>query len=83
MNFRFSNHAMEEMHRRNIPLNVVESVLHSPEQIVEERDGRKAYQSQIDFGGAMFLVRVLVVDDVDPAIVITVYRTSRISKYWR
>lgn len=51
---------------------------------VEEKRGRKAYQSQIDFGdGRIFLSRVIVADDVDPPVVVTVYRTSKIDKYWR
>jgi hypothetical protein len=31
----------------------------------------------------MFLLRAIVADNVDPAVVVTVYRTSKISKYWR
>lgn len=43
-----------------------------------------ANQSQIDFrDGRIFLFRVIVAEDVDPAVVVTVYRTSKIDKYWR
>ncbi len=45
MNFRLSRHAQEEMQRRGIPLILVESVLNNPQQIVSEREGRKADQS--------------------------------------
>jgi len=46
--------------------------------------GRKVYQSKFDFGGGrMFLLRAIVDDRADPAVVITVYRTSKIDKYWR
>ena len=42
------------------------------------------YQSKVDFGnGKIFLLRVIVVDNIDPAVVITTYKTSRIEKYWR
>ncbi|RUR85001.1 hypothetical protein PCC6912_11170 [Chlorogloeopsis fritschii PCC 6912] len=72
------------MERRRISLSLVESVLDNPQQIIQEKEGRKAYQSQVDFGdGKIFLLRVLVADDVDPKVVITVYRTSKIEKYWR
>jgi len=50
---------------------------------VPERRGRKAYQSQVDFHGKIFLVRAIVDESVDPASVVTAYRTSKISKYWR
>jgi hypothetical protein len=72
------------MARRAIPLDLLESVLQYPQQVVPERSGRKAYQSQVDFGaGKIFLLRAIVDDQVDPTSVVTVYRTSKISKYWR
>ena len=84
MNFRLSNHAREEMERRGIPQILLDAVLNNPQQVVPEREGKKVYQSQVDFGqGKIFLLRAIVADDVDPAVVITVYRTSRIEKYWR
>ncbi len=30
----------------------------------------------------MFLLRVIVDDSVDPAVVVTAYRTTKIEKYW-
>jgi hypothetical protein len=82
--FILSHHAQLEMARRGIPLDLLESVLQQPQQVVPEREGKKAYQSQLDFGGGkIFLLRAIVNDDVDPAIVVTVYRTSKIAKYWR
>ena len=84
MTFRLSRHAKAELNRRGIPLTLVESVLESPQQVVAAVGGRKAYQSRVDFGGgAIFLVRAIVDDIRDPAVVITVYRTSKIDKYWR
>ncbi len=81
MTFELSSHAKEEMARRAIPFDLLDSVLQHPQQIVRERAGRKAYQSQLDFGGGrIFLLRAIVDDTVDPAIVVTVYRTSKISK---
>jgi hypothetical protein len=84
MNFRYSRHALEEMARRGIPQHMVDDVLANPQQVVDTPDGKKAYQSQLDFGGGrIFLLRVIVAEDVDPNLVVTVYRTSRIAKYWR
>jgi len=58
--------------------------MEEPQQVVPERQGRKAYQSQLRFpDGRPFLLRAIVNDDVEPPVVVTVYRTSRISKYWR
>ncbi len=84
MNYLISHHDREEMMRRSIPLELLDQVISEPQQIGVERGNLKAYQSQIDFGGGkMFLLRVIVNDILDPAIVITVYRTSKIGKYWR
>lgn len=83
MGFRLSRHAEEELVLRSIPRHLLEAVLNHPQQVVPERTGRKTYQSKLDFGGGrMFLLRAIVDDRVDPAIVVTVYRTSRIGKYW-
>lgn len=84
MKFKLTNHAKQEMERRNIPLPILEGVLEQPQQIVNEYGGKKAYQSKIDFGGGkIYLLRVIVDDTIDPATVITAYRTKKIEKYWR
>jgi hypothetical protein len=31
----------------------------------------------------MFLLRAMVATDVEPHLVVTVYRTSKVGKYWR
>jgi hypothetical protein len=68
--------------RRQIPLALVKSILEKPDQIVPERGAVKAYQSKRDIGGKMFLVRVMVDDSLDPAVVVTAYRTTKIERYW-
>jgi hypothetical protein len=84
VNFIFSRHAEQEMERRAIPAALVQSVLQNPQQIVPEYGDRKAYQSQLDFGhGRIFLLRAIIDDTADPAVVVTVYRTSKIDMYWR
>jgi len=84
MKFRLSRHALEEIERRGVPRDLLDQVLQSPQQILPERDGKKIYQSQVEFGGSkLFLLRAIVNDAVEPAVVVTVYRTSKIEKYWR
>ena len=84
MRFEISKHARKEMDRRRIPGDLVESIIMNPQQIVHESGKSKAYQSIVDLGmGKEYLVRVILNDAVQPAIVVTVYRTSKIKKYWR
>ena len=84
MNFRVSYHAQIELIRRKIPQNFLDYVLSEPQQIIPEKGGNKAYQSKVEFdNGKVYLIRAIVSDSSDPAVVVTVYRTSKISKYWR
>lgn len=79
--YRLTDHARKEAERRSIPLAVLDAVLRAPGQIVPAHSGRRVYQSQVEIGGKLYLVRV-VVEETDPLTVVTVYRTSNISKYW-
>jgi len=72
-----SRHVLQEIERRAIPLALLEAVLQKPDQIVPERGAAKAYQSKCEIGGKMFLLRVIVDDSVDPARVVTAYRTTK------
>lgn len=84
MRFEISRHAQKEMERRGIPRNIVESIMQNPQQIVDEYSNKKAYQSIIKIEALKeYLVRVIVNDVSDPVKVITVYKTSKIAKYWR
>ena len=84
MSYRLSRHAEEEARLRQIPRELLDSLLNAPQQIVPAHGGKKAYQSQFDLGGGkVFLVRAIVDDIVSPAVVVTVYRTTKIGKYWR
>lgn len=84
MDFRLSQHAQEELQRRGIPRDFLNSILQDPQQILAEQDDKRAYQSQFRFpNGKTYLVRAIVADRVEPAVVVTIYRTSRIAKYWR
>ncbi len=84
MKYRLSNHALEEMTRRRIPHVFVELVLNQPQQVILEREGRKVYQSKLDFGqGKTHILRIIIDENTEPYTIITVYRTSKIEKYWR
>ena len=84
MNFKFSNHALEEMEKRKVPISFVEAVLENPQQTLQQDEEITIYQSQLDFGtNRLYLLRVFTNTTINPAVVVTVYRTSQIQKYWR
>ena len=80
----FSVHARREIARRGLSFPTIEAVLRAPEQRIELRPGRVVLQSQIpDAEGRIFLLRVFVDVERQPAEVVTAYRTSKVMKYWR
>lgn len=83
--YRLTDHAQMEMVRRAITEDEVATVLASPEQSEPIREGREVYQSQFQRGEPpkTYLLRVFVDVDREPPDVVTVYRTSKIEKYWR
>ena len=83
--FRLSSHAAFEMTRRQITQDEIASVLAHPEQVELIRPGRAVYQSRVEAEKPPkeYLVRVFVDIDRHPPEVVTVYRTSKIEKYWR
>ena len=83
MDFEVTEHARDELARRSIPSELLREVLLSPQQIVPTYGNRVVYQSQVYLGeGRTYLLRAIVDDNVHPAEVVTVYKTSKISKYW-
>ena len=79
-----SKHAREQAGRRGLSEEIVLDVARAPEQRLIIRPGRELRQSRVEMpaGGPLYLVRVVV--DVGPSeeTVVTVYRTSKIEKYW-
>ena len=80
-----TDHAKLELSRRGLSEEIVHARLFAPVQRCAVRPGRVVLQSRISLGNpaATFLVRVFVDIDRRPPEVVTVYRTSKIEKYWR
>jgi hypothetical protein len=79
MKFVFSRHAIEQMERRSIEKSLVERVLLSPDQILQE-GGRMVYQGLTQ--DKLRLIRIFVNPEAQPQRIITVYSTSKIRKYY-
>ena len=78
-------YARMEMRRRQITEEQVRAVLSAPGQILPAAWGRRIYQSRLFVPEAQkeYLFRVVVDFGPTPPEVVTVYRTSKIEKYWR
>jgi len=83
--YRLTDHAKIEMAHRAISEEDIAAVLTSPEQSEHIREGRQVYQSRFKKGDPpkTYLIRVFVDFDREPVAVVTVYRTSKVEKYWR
>jgi hypothetical protein len=83
--YRLTDHARHEMERRQITEAEIAQVLAAPEQIEDVRPGRVVCQSKVlsEPTDRVYLLRVFVDIDRKPPEVVTVYRTSRVGKYWR
>jgi hypothetical protein len=75
-------HARLEMERRGLDEDIVRRVLSRPGQRIAVRVGRDVLQSRLILGEMEYLVRVFVDVDRNPPEVVTIYRTSKIDKYW-
>jgi len=83
MNYRLSDHAIKQIGDRNIPIDWLEQVINLPEQVIKQSDKSKVYQSKLVRPNIKtYLLRVFVNDKVDPLVVISVYLTSKVNKYW-
>ena len=83
--YRLTDHAQTEMARRQISVPDVTHVLAAPEQREVVRPGRVVYQARVTWGttSTTYLLRVFIDIDRQPPDVATVYRTSKIAKYWK
>lgn len=83
-NFIIKDHALFQMGRRGVTEEEVRDVLKEPGQMQEVRPGRWVYQVRHYVGDPPreFVLRVLVDLDRQPPEVVTVYRSSKVDKYW-
>ncbi len=62
---------------------MVDNVLTNPGQILPGKKGREVYQSKVVRHGTTFVLRVFVEPRLKPPLIISVYLTDNIGKYWR
>ncbi len=79
-----SGHAVFEAKRRDIDEGLIRSMVIKPQQKISSKRGRVIvqgiYQDQIE--EKEMLLRIIGKETIDKFEVITVYKTSKIKKYW-
>ena len=82
MEYQFSTHALQQMLLRSISKDIVENVLRNPDQKNKVED-LTVFQSIINTdSGEVYLLRVFVNEKRDPKLIVTVYKTTKIQKYY-
>ena len=78
-------HAAYEMKRRGLEEEIIRGVAENPEQTEQLRKGRWVFQSRLEMGfpPKTYLIRVIADTDRNPPEIVTAYRTTKITKYWR
>lgn len=77
MLFEFSLHCLEQMKLRSITRETIDLVMKDPDDVIIEDDNQKVFQKIVD----NYLYRVFINYNKNPALIKTVYRTSKIIKY--
>ena len=58
--FHFIEHALKELQRRSISMQVVLDALDNPDQVVPNVEGREAYHKLIEINDKRYLIRIIV-----------------------
>jgi len=80
-----TDHAVAEARRRGISEAIILEVATTPEQRITVSPQREVRQSRVidPASGKLQLIRVIIDRGRDGDTVVTVYRTSKLRKYWR
>ena len=84
MDFIFSKHAEEQLIRRSLEQDVVNDVILKPEQVIDDENDENIsiYQSIVKENDTFFLYRVFVNVKAQPNVIVTLYKTTKINKYY-
>ncbi|MQL51630.1 DUF4258 domain-containing protein [Desulfofundulus thermobenzoicus] len=83
MSIRYTYHAQKQMLERGISKALVDETIVNPDQMVSQAEGIFILQKIYREREKDYLLRVAVKFEADISVVLTVYRTSKIRKYWR
>ena len=84
MALTYSIHAEVQIAKRRVPREVLSEVIHEPQQRTRGRRGRQIHQSRYydPVEGKEMVLRVVLEVRGEDAHVVTLYKSSRIDKYW-
>ncbi len=78
---QFSKHALNQMKRRGISIDMAVNIIDSPDQVNNQGDEILVFSKLIYEGTKCYLYRIFVNELSDPALIVTTYKASKIKKY--
>lgn len=75
--------AKKKMERRGVPEEWVTETINYPAQIVEGYGGRNVAQKKYIVKDKQYLLRVVYEEGEEVNVVVTVYLTSQVERYWK
>lgn len=82
MEIEWLPHARERVRERGISESLVRQVLREPQQVLGH-GSRKVFQSRLTIRHKEYLLRVFTEVHEGVIMIRSVYRTSKVHKYWR
>ncbi len=85
MDVIITEHAKFEASRRNISEELIKSIVEAPQQKLSSRKGRVIVQNKYldEVEDKEMILRIVGTESTEEFKVITVYKTSKIDKYWK
>ena len=81
MDHVYSQHAINQLKKRNISVDLINDAIKKPDHISIE-DGITVISKIIEIETKLYLLRIFMNHSVLPNVVITAYITSKIEKYY-
>ncbi len=77
-------HAEEQVQSRSIPRELILGTIENPQQSISGYKARRIHQSRYydGFENKEMLIRIITEIRGDDVIVISIYKTSKLEKYW-
>jgi len=82
MKIKLLKHIEDQANERGISIKDVKETLSNPEQIVPDSGNLKVAQKKYYEDNKEHLIRVIFREEKSLRIGVTVYKTSKINKYW-
>ena len=77
----FSEHANQQIAARNLNMQLIVDAIAAPD-FIQEEDGLTVYMKVVIEVQKSYLLRIFINKNKEPNVVVTVYKTSKIKKYY-